>query len=158
MHRTVLCTHRDDAVTLHQAHHGHSLLVLLFFSSPSPLSHQLYLGGHAEHLERGGHVEVLWDADVAEIDPEGLAPNAQPVDIENREITREGEDQSLGIVAPQWVLFPILVRHFDTDLVRFGARAHPEEGVYWPAQTLSMWNTLEDPRNFEPYLEQLHRR
>lgn len=88
-----------------------------------------YLRCNAEHFERRRHVEALGDADVTEIDAVSLAPDTQPFDVENRQITWKSQHQRFRVVAAQRVDFAVFVRHLSSLLARLGAGTHPEKGI-----------------------------
>lgn len=67
---------------------------------------------------------------MTEVDGEGLAPDAEVADVEDRQVAGEREDHRLPVVAPQRGLLAVFVR--DADPLRRGPRAsaHPEFGVW----------------------------
>ena len=89
-----------------------------------------YLRCDAEHFERRRHIEVLGDADVAEIDAVSPTPDTQPFNVENGQIAGQSQNERFSVVAPKRVDFPILVRHLMALLAGLGTRTHPEECVY----------------------------
>lgn len=46
----------------------------------------LYLGADSEHLQRRWNVQVLGYPDVAEVNGEGFAPDAEIVDVEDGQV------------------------------------------------------------------------
>jgi len=73
------------------------------------------------------------DADVTEVDVEGATPDAEPVDIEDGQLTGQRQHQRLGVVAPQRLRFAVFISHFgalQSVLGRIGTGSHPEEGIF----------------------------
>lgn len=91
-----------------------------------------YLWSHAEHLEWRWHVKTRWDADVAEVHCECLAPHTKVADVKHCEISWQGEDYRLAVVPTQWNLFSVLVGHPDALRARSAASPNPE---------LCIWNS-----------------
>lgn len=58
----------------------------------------LYLRRHAEHLERRRYVESRRNLDVAEVDSEGLTPDAEMADVENGQLARKSQHDGFSIV------------------------------------------------------------
>lgn len=93
----------------------------------------MYLWSDAQHLEGWRDVEVVRNADVTEVDGKGPAPDTEPVDVEDGQLTGQRQDQRLGVVASKWFGFAVLVGHFgafEAVFSRVRTGAHPEEGVF----------------------------
>lgn len=63
---------------------------------------------------------------MAKIDSKGFAPNSKVTDVENREVTGEGENDGLPVVTSQRQLLTIFVRHANALWRRFRTSTHPE--------------------------------
>lgn len=59
-----------------------------------------YLRADSEHFKGRWHIEPLGDFDVPEIDGEGFAPDAEMTDIENSQVSWEGQDDGFPVVSP----------------------------------------------------------
>jgi len=66
---------------------------------------------------------------MAEIDGEGLAPNAKVANIEDGQILGQGQHNGLALVATQRVLLAVLVRNPQALGSGSLATTHPEFGI-----------------------------
>ena len=136
--------HQWSRSTLPRASHT----IIIIHLHPRVPFYSSYLRCDTQHLEGRWHVEVLGNADVAKINPKSLAPDTQPVNVKDGQIAGQGQDECLGVVAPERILFTVLVGHFDAHLAGFGSRADPEKSVWRMINSFELIATLSFCKSF----------
>lgn len=107
------------------------IVILLLGRLAAPITVTIsYLGADAQHLQRRWYVDLVRDANVSEVDGEGFAPNSKVTDVEHGQVARQGQDNSLFVVATQGRFLAVFVRDADALGGGLGTTANPEFSVW----------------------------